>query len=106
MTGSSGRGNKVRVTRITREPKDFDPLAIKSKQICIFIDEEEYVRILIDVKAFRQYLDGMITQYPELFPVTIQQGYILHDILLESVKIPGIRLRRIKVKVNSNYSGT
>ncbi|MCD4651671.1 MAG: hypothetical protein K8S56_07805 [Candidatus Cloacimonetes bacterium] len=70
--------------------KDFDPLANKSKQICIFIDEEEYARILIDAKAFRQYLDGMIAQYPELFPVTIQQGYILHDILPESVKMSGI----------------
>ena len=53
-----------------------------------------------DAKAFRQYLDGMITQYPELFPVTIRQGYTLHDILPESVKMPGIRLRCIKVKAN------
>jgi hypothetical protein len=49
--------------------KDFDPLANKSKQICIFIGEEEYNRILGDATAFRQYLDGLIEQYPELFPV-------------------------------------
>ena len=42
----------------------------------------------------------MIAQYPELFPVMIRQGYTLHDILPESAKMPGIRLRRIKVKAN------
>ena len=77
--------------------KDFDPLAHKSKQICIFIEQEEYNNILGDAKAFRMYLDGVIEQYPELFPVMIQQGYTLHDILPESKKMPGIRLRRIKV---------
>ena len=56
--------------------KDFDPLANKSKQICIYI-EEEYIHILGDAKVFRQHLDGMIAQYPELFPVTIRRGYIL-----------------------------
>jgi len=78
--------------------KDFDPLAHKSKQICIFIEQEEYNHILGDAKAFRMYLDDVIEQYPELFPVMIQQGYTLHDILPESKKMPGIRLRRIKVK--------
>ena len=78
--------------------KDFDPLANKSKQICIYIEEEEYNHILGDAKAFRMYLDGVIEQYPELFPVMIQQGYTFHDILPESKKMPGIRLRRIKVK--------
>ena len=80
--------------------KDFDHLANKSRQICTFIDEEGGNCILGDAKDFRKYLDGMIAQYPELFPVTIRQGYTLHDILPESVKMPGIRLRRIKVKAN------
>ncbi len=80
------------------QEKDFDPFANKSKQICVSIEQEEYNRILGDAKAFRMYLDGMIAQYPELFPVMIQQGYILHDILPESEKMSGIRLRRIKVK--------
>jgi len=56
-------------------------LAHKSKQICIYIEEEAYNHILDDAKAFRMYLDGVIEQYPELFPVMIQQGYTLHNIL-------------------------
>ncbi len=74
-------------------------MANKSKQICIYIEEEEYNHILGDAKAFRMYLDGVIEQYPELFPVMIQQGYTFHDILPESKKLPGICFRRIKVKM-------
>lgn len=77
--------------------KDFDPLSNKSKQICISIEQETYNRILFEAQAFRSYLDAMIGQYPELFPADIEQGYKLHDILPESKKMPGIRLRRIKV---------
>jgi hypothetical protein len=38
-----------------------------------------------------------MNEFPELFPATVAQGYQLHDILPESKKMPGIRLRRIKV---------
>lgn len=88
--------------RNCNQERDFHPLANKSKQICIFIEQEEYNRIFSDSKAFRQYLDGMIVQHPELFPSTIQQGYTFHDILPESKKMPGIRLRRIKVKTKDS----
>ena len=79
------------------QEKGFDPLSNKSKQVCLSINQEEYDRILFDPTAFRFYLDSQIEQYPGLFPATIQQGYTLHDILPESKKLPGIRLRRIKV---------
>lgn len=79
------------------QEKDFDPLSNKSKQVCLPINQEEYDCILFDPTAFRFYLDSQIEQHPELFPATIQRGYILHDILPESRKLPGIRLRRIKV---------
>jgi hypothetical protein len=79
--------------------KDFDPLDNKSKQICLFIEQEEYDQIVQDPQAFRQYLDRMIEQYPELFPATTKQGYKLHDILPESKKMPGICLRRIALVV-------
>ena len=77
--------------------KDFDPLSNESKQVCLPISQEEYDHILFDPTAFRFYLDRQVEQYPGLFPSTIQQGYTLHDILPESKKLPGIRLRRIKV---------
>ena len=82
--------------------KDFDPLSHKSKQICIPIEPEAYVHIMFEAQAFRDCLDAMIHQYPELFPSTIEQGYNLHDILPESKKIAGMRLRRIKVAAPKN----
>jgi len=84
--------------------KDFDPLAHRSQQICLPIKQEEYEQILFDPQAFRQHLDQMIAQYPELFPTTIGLGYRLHDILPESRKMPEVRLRRIELVVPAGDS--
>lgn len=89
--------SSISCKRNCNRKNNFDPLADKSKQICVLIDWEEYNSILLDPKAFRQYLDSTIEQYPELFPMAIQQGYKLHDILPESKKMSGIRLRRIEL---------
>ena len=80
------------------QEKDFDPLALKSKQVCLFIDPAEYEQILFEPEAFRQYLDRERALHPELFPAAIQQGYKMYDILPESKKIPGLRLRRIELE--------
>lgn len=77
--------------------KDMGTLSKRSKRICVPIEQEEYERILFDPIAFRQFLDSLITQYAELFPQMIAQGYTLHDILPLSKKMPNIRLRRIQV---------
>jgi hypothetical protein len=69
-----------------------------TKRICIPIDYEEYNRILNDANLFREYLNTIIIQYPMIFPSNIENGYSLHDILPESKKMKGIRLRRIKYK--------
>ena len=83
--------------RACSREKDFDPLSNKSKQICIHIEQETYARILFEPPAFRDYLDAMIDQHPELFPPGIEQGYTFHDILPASRKLSAIRLRRIKL---------
>ena len=57
----------------------------------------EYQQIASEPKRFRCWLDEMIVEYPNLFPAEIEQGYLLHDYLPESVKLPGIRFRRIKL---------
>lgn len=43
----------------------------------------------------------MIVENPELFPVEIETGYTLHDILPVSAKLPGVRFRRIKLKAGA-----
>ena len=46
---------------------------------------------------YREYLDVLFQECPELFPSDMEQGYIWHDIL-PSKKMPDVRLRRIKLK--------
>jgi len=48
-------------------------------------------------KLYRQYLEQMIEQYPELFPDEIKSGYHLHD-KRRSKKIDTLEIRRIKMK--------
>jgi len=45
----------------------------------------------------RLWLDGMIAEHPEVFPAEIGKGYTLSGMLPESKKMPGIRLRQIRV---------
>ncbi len=65
-----------------------------------------YQEILSDSVRFREWLDGMIASYPELFPVGIEKGYVLHDILPEPSKLTGIRFRRIKLKDSDEEGGS
>lgn len=77
--------------------KDMPALVKGSRRICLPIDQKQYTRIVADPVAFRQCVDEMITQYPELFPATITGGYTLDGLLPVSRKMPDIRLRRIRV---------
>ena len=77
--------------------KDMTALVQGSKRICLPIVRAEYERIVLEPQAFRQWLDPLIGQYPELFPAAMAQGYQLHDILPVSKKLPALRLRRIRV---------
>ena len=77
--------------------KDLTALAHGSKRICLPIARAAYGRLVMAPQAFRQWLDTLIAQHPELFPAVIAQGYQLHDILPVSKKLPDVRLRRITV---------
>lgn len=69
-----------------------------SKRIILPIELSSYNELSQEAKTFRAWLDTMIATYPELFPVDIEIGYTLHDILPPSVKLPNVRLRRIRLK--------
>ena len=69
-----------------------------SKRIILPITLKAYNEVVQEAQTFRAWLDIMIATYPELFPKTISQGYTLHDILPPSVKMPAVRLRRIRLK--------
>lgn len=67
------------------------------KRITLPITMEKYREIVSDYRAFRTWVDEMIVQHAELFPVAIQDGYTLHD-ERGSDKLKHIRLRRICLK--------
>jgi len=69
----------------------------KNKRITLPVTLEAYNELKDDAVAFRQWLDGMIEFYPELFPVEIEQGYTLHDLLPASIKLTNVQLRRIRL---------
>src|SRR4030095_16389260 len=77
--------------------KTRSKVAKSTKRITLPIELEKYKPMLTDSSAFRQWLDQMIELYPELFPADIGAGYVLHDILPASVKLPEVRLRRIRL---------
>ncbi len=83
--------------RVCKTTKDSEALFAPTKRLCIPIDRAESDRILAEPVAFRAYLDSQIAAHPELFPAAIQHGYHLHSLLPPSQKLPGLRLRRIKL---------
>ncbi len=68
-----------------------------SKQICIAMTCDTYDDIWHDAGKVRLFLRPLIEQSPELFPPGIVEGYQLTGHLPESVKMPGIRLRQLRV---------
>ncbi len=68
------------------------------KRITLPIEMEHYREIVDNVQTYRQWLDEMIAQYPELFPHSICEGDTLHD-ARASAKLEGLCLRRICLHV-------
>lgn len=61
------------------------------------MDHQTYKTIWHNASAMRGLLDRLISKYPEIFPATIEQGYQLSGRLPESKKMPGIRLRQLRL---------
>ncbi len=68
-----------------------------SRQICIPMTQKQYDAIWDNAAAVRDCIDSLIDEYPEMFPRSISNGYQLHGHLPESKKLPGIRLRQIRM---------
>jgi hypothetical protein len=78
--------------------KDRCEVSKANPRVILPIANSDYQELVSCPKQFRQWLDEMIVTYPELFPGEITQGYILHDLLPDSAKLPGVSFRRIKLK--------
>ena len=72
------------------------------RTICVPIEEEDYLRIIHDPKAFRRTLDDCFRQTPELFPVNFALGYELKDDRMSAKQ--QIPIRPCLLKDDSAYS--
>jgi hypothetical protein len=68
-----------------------------SKQICVPMTREIYDRIWGDPGEVRRFLEPLIETTPKLFPAGIADGFQLTGRLPESEKMPGIRLRQVRL---------
>jgi hypothetical protein len=69
-----------------------------SRQICIPMTRDLYDRIWNDAGEVRRSLQPLIESAPELFPAGIEGGYQLTGHLPESAKMPGVRLRQLRLR--------
>ncbi|MCP4139979.1 MAG: hypothetical protein GY755_06765, partial [Chloroflexi bacterium] len=72
------------------------PLSRYSKTICIPCSEEKHNEMLENRIIFREFLDELREDHPEILPMRIEEGYALFGIQPPSSKL-GIRLRRIRI---------
>ena len=77
--------------------KEKQLIAKTSKRVTLPLPQRIYNRVIDDHQIYRDYLDTMFVECPELFPPDMQMGYTWHD-MLHSKKMPEVRLRRIKLK--------
>src|SRR5256885_14677602 len=74
-----------------------EPSNRRYKSICLPCESEaEYEARVDDPQQFRQWVEQMSVQHPELLPAAMRSGFTLHD-SYRSVK-QGLRLRRIKLR--------
>ncbi|MGF1523048.1 MAG: hypothetical protein ACFBSF_12095 [Leptolyngbyaceae cyanobacterium] len=69
-----------------------------SKQICLPMSREQYDAIWADAQQVRTFVEKVWAESPELFPGAIANGYRLTGRLPESKKLPGIRLRQVRIQ--------
>jgi hypothetical protein len=77
-------------------------LARSCSTICLPVDPDAYRDIVGDPRRFRDWLDGVYRDCPELFPRAFAAGYRLKD-ARTSAKL-GIRLRRVRCKAGASFS--
>jgi hypothetical protein len=61
--------------------------------------EDEYAQFLSDNTFARARLEQLYGQYPELFPASFKQGYVLYGLTALSVKLD-VRCRRLRLRAD------
>ncbi|MGF1522827.1 MAG: hypothetical protein ACFBSF_10985 [Leptolyngbyaceae cyanobacterium] len=62
------------------------------------MSREQYDAIVADAQQVRTFVEKVWTESPEVFPEAMSGGYRLTGRLPESKKLPGIRLRQLRIQ--------
>ena len=76
-----------------------------AKQIVIPMTQQQYDDIWQDADRVRSFIEQCARSAPELFPAGFDQGYCLHGFGRESLKLSGLKLRKI-VLANGASTGS
>ena len=74
-----------------------------AKQIVIPMTQQQYDDIWHDADRVRIFIEQCARSAPELFPAGFDQGYRLHGFGRESLKLSGLKLRKIVLANGASY---
>ena len=74
-----------------------------AKQIVIPMTQQQYDDIWHDADRVRSFIEQCTRSAPELFPAGFDQGYCLHGFGRESLKLSGLKLRKIVLANGTSY---
>ena len=74
-----------------------------AKQIVIPMTQQQYDDIWQDADRVRSFIEQCTRSAPELFPAGFDQGYCLHGFGRESLKLSGLKLRKIVLANGASY---
>ena len=74
-----------------------------AKQIVIPMTQQQYDDIWHDADRVRSFIEQSARSAPELFPAGFDQGYCLHGFGRESLKLSGLKLRKIVLANGTSY---
>ncbi len=74
-----------------------------AKQIVLPMTREQYDHIWHDADRVRNFIEQCAGSVPELFPESFDQGYWLHGFGRESMKLAGLKLRKIVLANGTSY---
>lgn len=75
-------------------PDNDSALPRVNRVICLPFDQEFYIHDVLSAKRIREIIDFLLDRFPEIFPDSMTDGYLMKDIRT-STKLPDLVIRRI-----------
>ena len=95
---------RPRTRRVHREKSAPSGQAPRgAKQVVVPMTKEQYHAVWPHADRMRAFVDGWAGECPELFPAGFDQGYALHGLGRQSRKLPGVRLRKLRLADGRAY---